>query len=1676
MKPSLTITRRLAAAALGLLAWAALAGSVRAQLGYTIGSSPSGIVTTQSGSGASGEIITTPQPPMESADWRFARWTVNGSPVLSPAGPARTQARVTLTTDGLVITAVYLAHNQDSDGDTIPDWQEWREMGTLAHNTASNPDGDAADTGTEQRRGWPPSLADVTLQGGVSRSASMSARFHDPAVVLAYRIRSLPSGLLGAQSGEVTPGSQVTTPNPTAEVQGYWFTHWTLNGVRQDGPNGAARTRLTVPITQDDTEMVAHFIHKDIDSDADGLPDWIELRHFGSLAATATSDNDADTLANDQELRRGYVPSVTDTLAEGGVARSGSASFNYHNPNSWVYYSVKSSPSGLISQSGLVPTGTVITTSNEDNERQGYRLAYWTVDGLRQTSASGYSPTRLQVALDQDYMEIVAHFISKDLDSDGDGIPDWVELRHFGDLSQDAAGDPDSDGVAIATEHQRGYSQLIPDHLQEGGLARSSSAKVNYLDPAQYKLYTLGSQPAGFYLQSEVLAPGASVVTPNEYGRKQSYSFGYWTLNGERQAAPNGTARSRLQMTANENLAVIGQFLLTSADEDTDTLPDWWEAFYLGSLAHTPVSNPDGDAFPVGDEYQRGLSPAAPDLPLEGGLARGASRSVLVYRSGSQIPYSIRSEPPGLITPQQGVVTPGTVVTTSLLYGSTQGRTFAYWAINGARQTSPSGRALNRVSAALDSATEFVAHYIADQLDSDGDGIRDALEWQEFGTLDRAATDDSDADQFTAAEEAARGYALSLPDLVAEGGISRGASRTVLMQLAAYNVYHPLAVSVDPPGGGAVSGGGSYKQGVTARLEAAVPPGVNGIFSHWSGNVSGTDNPTFVQMDGPRSATAHFTIAAYRLKYGTTLHGAVTGVLDQTVTPGSSGTTVTAVPDEGYHFVQWSDGLTANPRTETNVNAPVDVVANFAINVYPVVFDLGALGSRTGGGELGQNIEHGSTALVPEFSVAAHWRFTGWSAAFSNVTSALTITAQYERITHAITLAVNPPEAGMAAGAGVYNEADTATVGLQRATGWKFLGWTENGAPVSGDLSYEFAVLGPRHLVSQLEPLARSIDPASIQRDLAAQSYTITVTSNTAWSVTSRPAWASVSPVTGNGGGLVTVTLDANLTALPRSGVIRFDGFELPDLDHALTQLGGQIKLSHRHAAHTKSAAKGKVSVTTSHYHLAWTAVSHDDWLHVTSGATGSGNGEVAYSVDALTGTATRTGTLTIGGKTFTVVQSTTATKGSLLVTVDGGGKVSGATPGVTVQKAVGKPVTLTAKPLTGQRFKKWTGTGFEFPPASETRPGLTFVMGGQVELTAHFEPDPFAALNLAGSLRGISAAADERDPTTNGLITLTLTRTGGYSCTFKAADGTYIGRGALTSAGGAEVWVRRTRREPVHLALQLEAAPATGATVTTRLASEIGPVLWTGDLERVRVMPRGEKHPALGAYTALLEPPLAEAPGFGVGYAAITVSASGGVRAVGALPDGLAYTTSSALLVDSTWPLFRAPYGRLGHLLGSVLWDEATPGGGMTAADLLWVKLPVAPTSKDAFYRDGIHLALSLSGEKYTPPVRAPLLALPLVPDNLVFSAYGAALVTDPLIRPVTLTAANALLTPLDTAKLKLSVKATTGVFSVSFTHDQTLKTVKGTGVFLQGTKIGSGVFRGTATAGALLLEPPDP
>jgi uncharacterized repeat protein (TIGR02543 family) len=88
---------------------------------------------------------------------------------------------------------------------------------------------------------------------------------------------------------------------------------------------------------------------------------------------------------------------------------------------------------------------------------------------------------------------------------------------------------------------------------------------------------------------------------------------------------------------------------------------------------------------------------------------------------------------------------------------------------------------------------------------------------------------------------------------------------------------------------------------------------------------------------------------------------------------------MTAAPDAGYHFVQWSDASTANPRTDTNVTADITVTVSFAINTYTVSFQTDGKPGATLTGTTPQTVAHGDDCTSVTANAPEGYRFAKWT-------------------------------------------------------------------------------------------------------------------------------------------------------------------------------------------------------------------------------------------------------------------------------------------------------------------------------------------------------------------------------------------------------------------------------------------------------------------------------------------------------------------------------------------------------------------------------------------------------------------------------------------------------------------------------------------------------------------------
>ncbi|MBI2214820.1 MAG: pre-peptidase C-terminal domain-containing protein [Acidobacteria bacterium] len=167
-----------------------------------------------------------------------------------------------------------------------------------------------------------------------------------------------------------------------------------------------------------------------------------------------------------------------------------------------------------------------------------------------------------------------------------------------------------------------------------------------------------------------------------------------------------------------------------------------------------------------------------------------------------------------------------------------------------------------------------------------------------------------------------------------------------------------------------------------------------------------------------------------------------------------------------------------------------------------------------------------------------------------------------------------------------------------------------------------------------------SVSPTSQQFSASGGTGSLTVTAGNGcpWNATSNSSWLTInSGSSGSGNGSVGYTVAANATTSQRTGTIT-----VGTSTATITQAAGSSACTYTVTPTSQQvgAAAGSGGVTvTAQSGCSWNAASNVSWLTITSGASGSGNGNVGYSHAENTGTSSRSGTMTIAGKTVTITQ-----------------------------------------------------------------------------------------------------------------------------------------------------------------------------------------------------------------------------------------------------------------------------------------------------------------------------------------------------------------------------------------------------------------------------------------------------
>ena len=161
---------------------------------------------------------------------------------------------------------------------------------------------------------------------------------------------------------------------------------------------------------------------------------------------------------------------------------------------------------------------------------------------------------------------------------------------------------------------------------------------------------------------------------------------------------------------------------------------------------------------------------------------------------------------------------------------------------------------------------------------------------------------------------------------------------------------------------------------------------------------------------------------------------------------------ITATPATGYHFTQWQDGNTENPR-QVEVKSSANFTASFAPNEYTILF------VNEDGTELQKSlmaygttpVYNGATPTKPA-SNQYTYTFVGWSPAIAIVTSDATYTATYTSSVNSYTLTLSG-ENGVVTGAGSYEYGSVVNISATPLECYQFKQWSDGNTNATREIT-----------------------------------------------------------------------------------------------------------------------------------------------------------------------------------------------------------------------------------------------------------------------------------------------------------------------------------------------------------------------------------------------------------------------------------------------------------------------------------------------------------------------------------------------------------------------------------------------------------------------------------------------
>lgn len=286
----------------------------------------------------------------------------------------------------------------------------------------------------------------------------------------------------------------------------------------------------------------------------------------------------------------------------------------------------------------------------------------------------------------------------------------------------------------------------------------------------------------------------------------------------------------------------------------------------------------------------------------------------------------------------------------------------------------------------------------------------------------------------------------------------------------------PMSVNITTVGSGNVTklpAKTVYFCGEEVVLSAEPIPGWS--FIEWSGDVTGASPTAAVTIDAPKYATATFTQDQYLLNIVYDNDGIggegnkVNKSPDQPTYLYDDVVQLTAVPQPGWKFVEWTGGVTGtNPVASITMRQSETVTAKFEQEQYTLTVNPVHLGVGTGGtvtwSPQKTTYLYGDVVTL-NATLKPGWEFTGWSGGVTSgdlstqltITDDTTVTATFDQIEYDLDINVT--------GGGTVNRdpakdyylyGDVVALVADGGTCWTFTNW---GGALSGSNPVEIVTI-----------------------------------------------------------------------------------------------------------------------------------------------------------------------------------------------------------------------------------------------------------------------------------------------------------------------------------------------------------------------------------------------------------------------------------------------------------------------------------------------------------------------------------------------------------------------------------------------------------------------------------------